>query len=153
VVDVLIRQAVIEDAQELYANMRQNDLDECNALGPHDIQRSIERSIRSSTLCWSLIIDGKLAAVFGVGVISVLTGIGSPWLLGTSVLDRHPRVLVRNTAPYIGAILRAFPHLINFVHARNTRSVHWLRRLGFTLHPPEPYGELGELFHRFEMRA
>jgi len=34
-----------------------------------------------------------------------------------------------------------------------SRSVCWLARLGFTIHPPEPYGCLGEMFHRFEMHA
>jgi hypothetical protein len=50
-------------------------------------------------------------------------------------------------------MLKAFPHLVNFVHAKNTTSVRWLRRLGFTLHEAVPYGALGEPFHPFELRA
>jgi len=83
----------------------------------------------------------------------MLTGLGSPWMLGTPELDRHSRVLVRRTPEYIGRMLNAFPHLVNFVHAKNTTSVRWLRRLGFTLHDARPYGALGEPFHFFEMRA
>ena len=74
-------------------------------------------------------------------------------MLGTPLLDQHARVLVRLTPVYIGRMLGAFPHLLNYVHAGNTTSVRWLRRLGFTLAEPQPYGARGELFHQFEMRA
>jgi hypothetical protein len=104
-------------------------------------------------LCWSGFVDGELAAILGVAPINMLTGIGSPWMLGTPVLDRHQRVLVRSTPEYIGRMLKAFPHLVNFVHAQNTTSVRWLRRLGFSLDEAAPFGALGEPFHRFEMRA
>jgi hypothetical protein len=43
--------------------------------------------------------------------------------------------------------------LVNFVHAENTTSVRWLRRLGFTVHEAQAFGALGEPFHPFEMRA
>lgn len=74
-------------------------------------------------------------------------------MLGTPLLDTQARVLVRETPRYIGAMLEVFPHLLNFVHAQNRTSVHWLRRLGFTLHDAVPYGSQGALFHPFEMRA
>jgi hypothetical protein len=110
-------------------------------------------SANRSMLCWTAFIDGELAAILGCAPISVVSGIGSPWMLGTPVLDRHSRVLVRETPEYIGKMLNAFPHLVNFVHAKNTTSMRWLRRLGFTLHAAQPYGALGEPFHPFEMRA
>jgi hypothetical protein len=104
-------------------------------------------------LCWSAFADGELACVLGVAPLSVVSGIGSPWMIGTPVLDRHQRVLVRQTPEYISKMLKAFPHLVNYVYAQNTTSVRWLRRLGFTLHDAEPYGALGEPFHKFEMRV
>jgi hypothetical protein len=72
-------------------------------------------------------------------------------MLGTPLLNRHPRILQRLAPEYVGIMLKAFPHLMNFVHTKNTRSVRWLKRLGFHLHAPELYGTRGELFHRFEM--
>lgn len=111
------------------------------------------RSVMNSVLCWTGEADGEVAAIMGVAPLSVMSGIGSPWMMGTPLLDRHSRVLVRMTPSYIARMLRAFPHLVNFVHADNTTSVRWLRRLGFTMHAPEPYGQAGELFHKFEMKA
>lgn len=151
--DVLIRPTQPGDAAELAANLRASDLAECQAYGRPDIAAGIISSANRSMLCWTGLVDGELAAIIGVAPISVMSGIGSPWMLGTPVLDRHSRVLVRRTPEYIAKMLNAFPHLVNFVHAKNTTSVRWLRRLGFTLHAAQPYGALGEPFHPFEMRA
>lgn len=151
--DVLIRPTQPGDAEELFAHLRQADLAECQAYGRDDILAGIKTSVQRSMLCWTGFVDGQLAAIIGVAPVSVAGGIGSPWMLGTPVLDRHQRVLVRKTPHYIARMLNAFPHLVNFVHAKNTTSVRWLRRLGFTLHEAVPFGARGELFHPFEMRA
>lgn len=150
--EVLIRPTEPGDARWLFANLRASDLAECQAYGPHDIEAGIAASARRSVLCWSGLIDGELAAILGVAPVDMLAGIGSPWMLGTPVLDRHQRVLVRKAPEYIASMLKAFPHLVNFVHAKNTTSVRWLRRLGFTLHAAVPFGPLGEPFHPFEMK-
>jgi hypothetical protein len=153
VAEVSIQPTAPGDAALLIAHLRAADQAECQAYGRDDIAAGIEASVRRSVLCWSGWVDGELAAILGVAPVNVLTGIGSPWMLGTPVLDRHQRVLVRSTPEYIARMLKAFPHLVNFVHAKNTTSVRWLRRLGFTLHEAVPYGALGEPFHPFEMRA
>lgn len=151
--DVEIRPTQPADVEQLIANLRPADLAECQAYGRPDLAEGIRASARRSLLCWSGFVDGQLAAVLGAAPIDIMAGVGSPWMLGTSVLDRHQRVLVRMTPGYIASMLKAFPHLVNFVHARNGTSVRWLRRLGFTLHEAVPYGALGELFHPFEMKA
>ena len=151
--DVLIRPTEPGDAARLFANLRASDLAECRAYGDPDIAASIASCVDCSVLCWTGLVDGELAAILGVAPINMLAGIGSPWMLGTPVLDRHQRILVRMTPEYISRMLKAFPHLVNYVHAKNTTSVRWLRRLGFTLHEAVPYGPLGEPFHPFEMRA
>ena len=150
--DVLIRPTEPGDAQLLYANLRVSDREEVLAAGRTDILGAIEQGVKSSTLCWTGFIDGQLAAILGVAPINLLGGVGSPWMLGTPVLDAHSRVLVRTTPPYIAEMRQAFPVLFNFVYANNTTSVRWLKRLGFVVHPPQPYGPHGAPFHYFEMR-
>lgn len=151
--DIVIRPTEPGDAEILFDNLRASDLAECEAYGDEDVFECIRSSVARSVLCWTGLADGKLGAIIGVTPVSVLGGIGCPWMLGTPVLDANSRVLVRRTPRYIAAMLEAFPHLVNYVHAKNTTSVQWLRRLGFILHPAEPYGALGEPFHKFEMKA
>ena len=142
-----------EDFAELATNMRPQDVDECHAMGVTDLEQGLRACHRVSMLSWTATVDGQVACVFGVGSLSCLTGEGSPWLLGTNLIDKNAGAFIRRTMPYIRRMLLAFPHLTNYVDARNTRSVTWLRRVGFTLHPAAPYGPHGVPFHRFEMGA
>lgn len=152
--DVLIRPATIEDSIALAQNLRAADLAELAAYGHGKTpEQSMRDSVAASVMAWTVFIDGELACILGVAMLSLPSGIGTPWMMGTPVLERHSRILVRNTPEYIARMLKAFPHLVNFVHAKNQTSVRWLRRLGFTLHEAKPYGALGEPFHFFEMRG
>ena len=151
--DIVIRATEPGDAALLAANMRASDVDEVHACGHIDLLWVVERSVARSLLCWSAFADGQLACIIGCAPVSITGGIGSPWMLGTPVVDVNRRVLVRRTPHYIGRMLQAFPHLLNFVHAENRTSVRWLKSLGFTLHEAAPFGMLGEAFHRFELRA
>ena len=150
--EIVIRATEPGDAELLAAAMREADIAEVRACG-HEPLAAARRSVAQSLLCWSAFVDGELACIIGCAPISIVSGIGSPWMLGTPVLDTQSRVLVRLTPRYIATMLKAFPHLVNHVHAENTPSVRWLKRLGFTLHEAAPFGALGEAFHRFEMKV
>lgn len=151
--DVVVRATTDADIVTLAANMRRQDVAEVHACGHYDLEQVVRLSVRSSVLCATGEVDGALACIFGVSSISLLGGVGSPWLLGTPVLARSGRVLQRRAPAYIAEMLQVFPHLTNRVHARNTVSVVWLRRLGFTLHPVQAHPVTGEMFHPFEMRV
>lgn len=133
--------------------MREADVLELAAGGFSDTRAAVETSIASSTACWAARVNGELAAIFGVAPIGTLMGgVGAPWLLGTPAVPRHRRVLAACARPYIHVMLRAYPHLQNLVHAKNTVAVAWLKRMGFVLHAPQALPPLGEMFHLFEMR-
>ena len=132
--------------------MRECDAAEVRACG-HDPLEAARRSVAQSLLCWSAFEGDKLICILGCAPISLVSGIGSPWMLGTPLLDKHSRILVRVTPRYIGTMLKAFPHLVNYVHTHNHTSKRWLRRIGFTLEEAAPFGALGEAFHRFEMKV
>ena len=41
--------------------------------------------------------------------------------------------------------------MFNYVDARHTDAIRWLKWLGFTLHPATPYGPFDLPFHKFTM--
>lgn len=142
------------DAQALVAAMRPQDVAECRASGHDDILSAVELSIAHSAQCWSAEADGVLLCIFGVAPVgTVLAPRGAPWLLGTDAMQRRRRALVALTRPYIVHMLALYPHLANFVHARNTLAVRWLQRIGFTLHAAIALPGTGEPFHPFEMKG
>ena len=147
------RQPTEDDIRELVANMRPLDVAECNAGGVTDLLGCVVEGVRHSSPCWTATVDGKVAAILGARPIgSLITPVAAVWLLGTPVLTKHHRALARHAPRYIRAMLNAYPHLVNFVHAENAPAVRFLRHAGFTLHEPVPYGPHGALFHPFEMR-
>jgi hypothetical protein len=142
-----------QHVQELAEYLRAADRIELAACGYADPRRAIETSLACSTHMVAALADGRCGAIMGVTPVSMLEGRGSPWMLGTDLVVKYRRALMAQTPAYIRAMLHAYPHLVNYVHADNAVAVRYLRHAGFTLHAPEPYGVHGELFHRFEMRA
>jgi hypothetical protein len=142
------------DVVELVVKMRQADIEELEALGIQDFVREIQSSVERSAFCYTFTVGGGLACIMGVVPAAGLFGaFGTPWMLGTDVVTRNQRALMRTCRPYIRLMLQAYPTLFNYVHAGNHRAVRWLKAVGFTLHPAEPYGPLGAPFHLFAMRA
>lgn len=152
-VNVEVRPLQPGDLDELLRDLRQADYDEVLAASG-EVEATVRQSPEHSI--WTLVglMDGKLACVFGLAPLDGLLGRrGAPWMLGTHELDRHPGVLMRRCRGYVTGMLTHYPHLLNFVDARNARSIRWLKRLGFTIHPAIPYGAAQLPFHLFEMKA
>lgn len=142
------------DVQELAVNMRKADLLELQAATDKPIEDVLIDSIRSSVWVLALEIDDELGMVFGVAPMGGLLGkAAAPWALGTVAVERRPRALIEMGPRYRDAMLASYPHLYNYVDARNTRSIRWLKWMGFEFHDAEPYGHAGLPFHKFEMRA
>lgn len=151
-VKVTVRPVQPGDCEILAAGLRQADYDEVLAASGQDPLTVLLESVALTPKVQAALFDGRLACIFGMAPLGLLGDTGAPWMLGTSEIDRHPSALMRHCIPYIAEMLVDRPHLINFVDARNVRSIRWLKRLGFEFHPAQPYGVAGLPFHRFEMR-
>ena len=147
---VQIRDVVPADLVALFTDMREGDFDEVQA-ARGDVWRALKEAIQTSVFCKAAEVDGKLLALFGVAPISFLNGEGSPWLLGTTHLRKHRGFLMRESRRYLPSMLEIFPHLSNYVDARNVNSIRYLEALGFTMHAPAPHGTAGLPFHPFSM--
>jgi hypothetical protein len=149
--DLTLRPARAGDAERLVADLRRADLLEVGAACGPDVLAVVVEAIARTPRC--IAADHGGALLFVGGVVPLGGGVGSPWMLGTNALRRHPVSLTRLARRYLQHAMQTTPHLVNFVDQRNTRSVRWLGGLGFTLFPAEPYGVEGLPFHRFEMHA
>ncbi|CAB4124943.1 hypothetical protein UFOVP61_49 [uncultured Caudovirales phage] len=142
------------DIVELVVKMRQADIDELEAVGVQDFVKEIRSSVERSAFSYTFWVDGGLACIIGVVPAGGLFDPhGIPWMLGTDLVTVNQRALMRTCRPYIRQMLQAYPVLFNFVHADNHRAVRWLKCVGFTLQPAQPFGPLGAPFHRFDMKA
>ncbi len=145
-----VRPVTVGDVAQLAAEIRPSDAAEILATGCTDVHATLADAVTRSVMCWSWFVDDKLACILGVAACE---DVGAPWMIGTPVCEKHARILIKRPPEYIAKMLKAFPHLVNYVHAKNTTSVGWLKRLGFTIHEAAPYGPMGEAFHKFELRG
>lgn len=141
------------DIEALVANMRPADRAECEALVGPDVEGAVRRGCAASVLLWTVEAGGEVVAILGLVPRSLMGGDGVPWMLGTSLVDVHRRALNRVAPSYIAQMLATCPRLFNVVDVRNTRSIRWLRSMGFVILPPVPCGVAGLPFHPFVMEA
>lgn len=141
-----------EDIFDLSQNLRQCDIDELSAVCDDTPDEAIIKSLQASDLALTRAahVDGKLACIFGCSPRTVNTA--APWLLCTDLIDDYSKTLTRDTREVVRNMLAKYPILTNVVDVRNTRTVAWLRVLGFEMMETVEYRPGLPLF-RFEMRA
>lgn len=137
-------------ASALADNLRQADADEITAAG-FDPRGAVMASWRRSWICRAALVDGRVAALWGV-TGELLSGVGCPWLLTTAVCERvHPLRFARVYRDEALSMLALFQILENFVDVRYNAAVRMLQIAGFHLDEAKPYGLHGAPFRRFWM--
>ena len=155
---VKVRLAQTEDADAITPRLRPADHDELVAASGPDVLGQLREAVelsrgRLGQMAFVAEHEGETIALFGFVPLSALSSTAHPWLVGTPGLARVPGMLNRLSRAYCSAVLGEYPLLFNYVDARNRTSIAWLKRLGFAVSAPEPFGVEGLPFHRFEMRG
>ncbi len=144
------------DVRHIASNLRQCDRQELEAVhGPGlDFQDCLRTAVLASEECYVLVTpDGEPVALFGLAPVSLLGGLGCPWLLGTDAFMDYPRDIVVLGKRMVRKWSERYDQLFNYVDARNLRSIAWLQHIGFLVFEAQPYGLNGEPFRRFERCA
>lgn len=132
------------------SRMRECDRREIWAASHSRPRASLQRGVACSSLTLTGLVEGRPVCILGVAPVSLLTGVGTPWMLATSGLERAARPMLRLSLPIVEAMNERFPTLVNYVDARNMKTIRWLDWLGFHVEPAAPHGADGLPFHRFE---
>ena len=148
-----IREVENGDVAVLVRNMRKHDVQEVNAATRMGVRNAVETSLNLSTYAKTGLVNDELVCMWGVCPISLISSSGSPWMLGTDLIEKKQRIFLRRSKPWLEDIKKDYKTLENHVDERNTLSVRWLKWLGFEMKKAEPYGVNGELFHKFTMET
>lgn len=143
------RKATQSDIDTILANARQENIDELQMFDGLDLPVALTQSIHDSSESYVAVINGDPVCAFGV-VPSSTPDVGVPWMVGTSTIDQHGTAFLRGSKAVINDLLTRWPLLRNWADTRNVRGLRWLRFMGFTIHPAQPVGPKGMLFHLFE---
>ena len=127
-----IHPAKEEDCEPVAANLRESDVVELRDGVGQEPLAAIATSFAKSALCWTVKIAGEPVAMFGVAPDDALFAYAHVWYLATDRWDREGKRDVLAAAPrFIQTMLSGYDMIGNFVDCRNTRSIRWLKMLGF----------------------
>lgn len=138
--------------QSIVGKLRPEDYDEVVAATGEDPDKALSHAWANSLYRWSIVWHGEIIGVFGLSPMSLMGEVGVPWLLGTEQMRDIKYTFARQSLLFIRKMLEFYPVLTNFVDARNTLSIKWLKWLGFEIQSPKPFGPAGMPFHQFSMR-
>ena len=133
--------------------LRPSDLDEIQALSRHSPAYEVQRAVALSRRPLAVTYEGNPLCVFGVIDTNIIAGHGSPWMLGTIWMSQTVLPFLRGSMGVVDRMKADYNYLFNFVDARNTLTVRWLKWLGFSMSEPVPAGRHGEPIRRFEWRV
>lgn len=148
--DFIVTEATALHAADLAPRMREADTMEVWATWHATPASALETSLSLSSHAWAGLVNGSVVCMWGVAPTSLMAGEGVAWLLGSDLIDQYRRAFVKAHARSLPAVLECYSHVFNHVDARYTKSVEWLRWLGFEIQPPQPFGFQGLPFHRVD---
>ena len=149
---ITTRPVTYEAMGQLAANMRVADVHEVQYLnGSLPAAAVVDAVMVSDDKCAAAYWDDELLCIYGCAELSTMGRVGSPWLLGTHAMNRHGLDLMATSRVAQGQMFETYDMLMNSVWAENTRSIAYLRRLGFTFSGPKVLGSSGVMYYDFQM--
>lgn len=142
----------IDEAEAIAAIVRPADYDEITGALGIDMVTGLQVCFGDSLKASKIVVAGEIVAVFGDAIHDAQAGIGVPWLISTiHVEGRNSRHFLKVCRPEVQEMLARHHTLINYVDARNTHAIRWLKWLGFSFCEAAPYADKGMPFHQFTM--
>ena len=140
-----------EEAHGLYISrhMRLSDRREIWALAALRPLPAIEITMASAVSAYTALVDGVPALMWGVARRTFISDVGVPFLLGTDVADEHQFRFGKESKKYFTVMTEEFPVMENFALATNTKTLRWLKWLGFDIEEPKQMGLFNCQFVRF----
>lgn len=141
-----VAELVVADAGHIDViarHARQADIDELWACARTTPAEAMARGLAGSAEAWTAVVRGTPVCMFGATPYSILGGIGTPWMVGSTGLNPFAvqKELLRLSRPALGRMQHAFPSMLfNVVDQRNTAALRWLSWLGFHFLAPVPVG-------------
>jgi hypothetical protein len=146
--NLIIEDTKPEHVSELRNSMRTKDIEEVEKFG-FTARRALWRSYKGSVMSRSAIVDGEVAAIWGVGGI-LLGDVGSPWLLTGAASEKiSPWLFAKIYKNQVMEMLDIFPVLENWVDAEYNEAIKLLKVVGFNVGSPEMIGPRKAWFRKY----
>lgn len=138
-----VREATLEDVVYLSTRLRKADIDEIEASSGGSPAQALVEGFRYSSKCRVGVYNNNPFVIFGAR--PVVQGVGAIWALGSDDLLKARVEFLRQSKKWVDVIHQDFPLLFNYIDARNTVHIRWVRWLGFkfiNIHPEHGVSKL-----------
>lgn len=140
--------AELPHLRAMESNMRPADRCEIAGLGV-TVRRALWKAYRNSPVCKTALVDGEVAALWGV-CVGLQSGTAKvPWLHTATAIEKIPVSFVKLAKTELAAMIALYPKLESYVAAEYVGAIGLLKLLGFTIEPAAPVGAKGEMYSRF----
>lgn len=119
-----------EDVKKLSKNLRKEDIEEIKANSNSNPYHALYTGVLYSHLPFTIMSDDDNPIMI-MGVIPHGKNLGMIWLLSSPEIKNISIPFLRNCRGVLDLYLKTFPVLYNYIDARNTVHLKWLRWLGF----------------------
>lgn len=126
-----IEPATAEHVVSVARTLRAQDLLEISGSTDKDAASVVLGSFKASRDTWVGLVDGVPVCLFGIYSPALLANYAHPWFYGSRLMAGHERAFLRRCRPVVKAMASMYGELRNWVDARNTPAIQWLKWLGF----------------------
>ena len=145
-----IRNTYPYDLREMAEAMTADSKDVAERLGFTPL-KALWKSYRNSLYCKTGLIDGKIAAIWGISG-TMLAETGRPWLILSPEVNKNPIRVSFIYRKELNNMLKLFPVLEEWCPADNEPSIRMLELMGFKINKNKlPVGNVE--YYRAERRA
>ena len=124
----------VVEAERVHCRLLAETLDEaeremirkCWGIEPAE---GLDRSFEASSLCWTILIDGRVAGMFGCS--GGEGGTGCAWLTTAPDIEKVRLRFIRQSRGYIDRMLQRHGTLVSYAHVENRPLLAWLQWSGF----------------------
>lgn len=135
---------------ELRERLRAGDAAEVEAAGM-SAATALWRSFRIASFARAAVVDGEVAAMWGMGG-GPFARIGRPWLLTAPPVERIRKTLIREGRAQVQLMLAICPELRGYVDSRYGGAIRFLEATGFSISREFPFGVHRMPFREFQIR-
>lgn len=131
-------------------DVRPEDKAELWATNYSSPERTMKLGLDVSSRAFTGMVDDVPVCMWGVVTDSVIFRSGIPWMVCSKGVERVAKTFLKESKPLMVKLCDGYDRLDNYVDARNTRTMGWLKWMGFEFsEEPEPYGVLQVPFYKF----
>jgi len=145
---VTSRPSYIPDCFYIAAHMREADKQEVQAVTNKDPKTAMLNGYSVSERPMTVTVDDVPAAMYGV--VRVDKNTGCVWMLGTDEVTKANFSFLKASHGFLADAFTGYNMLFNYIDARNTVHINWIKWLGFSIINKHPeYGYEKRLFYEF----